>query len=65
MRQILILVGSLALMLGWVWLVGLMVGGSPRQATAYFRSWWRVVKWMAVAGLVLGLILIGTITAPD
>lgn len=50
-------------MLAWVWLFGFMLTGSARHATTYFRAWWRVVKWMAVAGMVLALMFL-QITPP-
>lgn len=43
-------------MLAWVWLFGFMLTGSAKHATRYFAAWWRVVKWLAVAGMVFGLI---------
>lgn len=52
-------------MLGWVWLFGLLMTGSPKHATAYFRAWWRVVKWLALAGMVLGLIALHLIEIPQ
>jgi len=48
--------GSLAAMLAWVWLFGFFINGTARGATSYFRAWWRVVKWLALAGCLLGLV---------
>jgi len=50
--------GSLAAMLAWVWLFGFMLSGSVRGAAEYFRAWWRVVKWLALVGCVLGLVIL-------
>jgi hypothetical protein len=62
--QILVLAGSLAAMLAWIWLFGYFISGTARGARAYFRAWWRVVKWSALAGCVLGLMLLQLIPAP-
>lgn len=51
-------------MLAWVWLFGLMMTGSTKAATSYLRAWWRVVKWLAVAGMVLGLVLLQIMPSP-
>lgn len=45
-------------MLAWVWCWGFVVTGSARQATQYFRAWWRIVKWMALAGMVFALLVL-------
>ena len=62
--QILVMAGSLAAMLAWVWLFGFCVSGSMRGANGYFRAWWRVVKWLALAGCLLGLVTLQLIPAP-
>ncbi len=48
-------------MLSAVWLWGFVATGSPKQATHFLRAWWRVVKWLALAGLVLGLLMLDII----
>ncbi len=62
--QILVMAGSLAAMLAWVWLFGFFINGTARGATSYFRAWWRVVKWLALAGCLLGLVMLQLIPAP-
>jgi len=64
MRQAFIFAGCVAVMLGWVWLWGLMATGNARQATRYLRDWWRIIKWTIVAGAVVGLAALQLIGPP-
>lgn len=65
MTQALIFTGALAVMLGGVWLFGLLLTGSTRQASQFFGAWWRTVKWLAVVGAAAGLIMLQIIPPPD
>jgi len=59
-RQLLIFFGAIAGMLGWVFLVGLLIsGGNWRAAYAYFRAWSRAVLILVVAGLAIALFMVG------
>jgi hypothetical protein len=64
MRQFLILLGSLAVLLAWTFMWGLTATGSFRQALRYLRTWLWYMRWLTLAGVMLGGLLVFVTSQP-